>query len=161
MGPTAKRAFTAGVTLVPCTLDSPLKMPELHYLSLRPDVAGLPLARRTVRGFLRQWSVDEDSSQDIIVSLQEALKNAVRFSGVKTEIDVILCLADDSVCVVVKDKGRGFDRELLQGSRSQETPDPLSPSGRGLFLITQLMDEVRLGSDGGAEVRMLKRLPRH
>ncbi len=136
-------------------------MPELHYLSLRPDVACLPAARRTVRGFLAQWSVDEDSSRDVLVSLQEALKNAVRFSGVNTEIDVILCCADDAVCVVVKDRGKGFDHELLRGSHCQETPDPLSPSGRGLFLITQLMDEVRLGTDGGAEVRMLKRLPPH
>jgi len=58
----------------------------------------------------------------------------------------------------VRDQGEGFDPELVA--------DPLSPenilksSGRGIFLIRNFMDDVRLqpAPEGGMEIRMVKRL---
>jgi serine/threonine-protein kinase RsbW len=55
---------------------------------------------------------------------------------------------------VVRDPGAGFDATAV--------PDPLAgenvlkSSGRGIFLINQLMDEVAF-EDGGRELRMKKR----
>jgi serine/threonine-protein kinase RsbW len=58
------------------------------------------------------------------------------------------------VLIVVRDPGPGFE---VAG-----VPDPLDGtnllkgSGRGIFLINQLMDEVRF-ADGGRELHMRKR----
>jgi len=58
------------------------------------------------------------------------------------------------VLIVVRDPGTGFDAKTV--------PDPLAgenvlkSSGRGIFLISQLMDEVAFG-DGGRELRMKKK----
>jgi anti-sigma regulatory factor (Ser/Thr protein kinase) len=40
-----------------------------------------------------------------------------------------------------------------------ELHDPLSESGRGLFLLEALMDEVEFRIEAGTEVRLRKRRP--
>ena len=63
-----------------------------------------------------------------------------------------------SLTIRVRDQGEGFDPE--------EVADPLAPenllksSGRGIFLIRNFMDEVKLqrAPEGGMEVRMVKKL---
>ena len=54
----------------------------------------------------------------------------------------------------VKDRGHGFDLASFDPRRQ---PDPQAPSGRGLYLIARLMDDLRLRCDGGLEVRAVKR----
>ena len=55
----------------------------------------------------------------------------------------------------MRDHGVGLDPELL----SELPPDPLSESGRGLFLLQALMDGVELRIEEGTEVRLRKRWP--
>jgi anti-sigma regulatory factor (Ser/Thr protein kinase) len=60
------------------------------------------------------------------------------------------------VVITVRDPGTGFD--------PQAVPNPLDPanifkpSGRGIFLINGLMDDVQY-ADGGRELQMRKRKP--
>lgn len=127
-------------------------------LSLPMSPSALPPARHRVGAFLSAHVRDEDL-EDILLCLQEAMKNAVRFSDSMEDIGVRVRLFDHSVQLVVRDHGRGFDHGSPPPHRTTiEPPDPLADSGRGLFLIAQLMDEFALVSDDGAEVRMLKRL---
>jgi serine/threonine-protein kinase RsbW len=61
--------------------------------------------------------------------------------------------AAGEVVIVIRDPGTGFD--------TASVPDPLAgenvfkPSGRGIYLINRLMDEVRF-ADEGREIRMRK-----
>ena len=65
---------------------------------------------------------------------------------------------DAGLTISVRDEGEGFEPE--------EVADPLAPenmlksSGRGIFLIRSFMDDVQLmkGTEGGMEVRMVKKL---
>ena len=61
-------------------------------------------------------------------------------------------LGDEAALLTVSDLGPGFTPEI-------KLPDPLSESGRGLYIVAQLMGEVtvRRGRDCGAEVSV--RLP--
>jgi anti-sigma regulatory factor (Ser/Thr protein kinase) len=60
----------------------------------------------------------------------------------------------DEVSIAVKDEGKGFDTDNV--------PDPTAPQnigsihGRGIHMITALMDEVRF-DEGGAVIHMKKR----
>jgi anti-sigma regulatory factor (Ser/Thr protein kinase) len=62
--------------------------------------------------------------------------------------------AAGELVIIVRDPGPGFDVATV--------PDPLQganllkPSGRGVFLINELMDKVEF-ADGGREVVMQKR----
>jgi serine/threonine-protein kinase RsbW len=128
-------------------------------LSLPPDPACFPAARARARSFLDECAVDPRSSAAIVLCLQEALKNAVRYAGTTDDIEIRIAHEGDTISLVVRDHGRGFDSALLDSPPQPRPPDPLAESGRGLYLMRQLMDEVRLASDCGAEVFMVKGLP--
>lgn len=89
------------------------------------------------------------------VALLEALANAVQH-GCKNDPTKIVevCVACDEsrgLLIVIRDPGPGFDPAAI--------PSPVvgqnlfSTHGRGIFLINQLMDEVRF-EKGGTEIHM-------
>jgi anti-sigma regulatory factor (Ser/Thr protein kinase) len=94
---------------------------------------------------------------EIELALQEALANAIRHGcqGDRTKF-VQCCVAyEDSgdVLIVVRDPGPGFD--ITGVPNPLEASNVLKSSGRGIFLMNQLMDEVRF-ADGGRELHMRK-----
>jgi len=95
---------------------------------------------------------------EIELALQEALANAIRHGCQGDPTKFIQCLVtyDDAgdVLIVVRDPGPGF--EVAGVPNPLEGTNVLKGSGRGIFLINQLMDEVRF-SEGGRELRMRKR----
>jgi anti-sigma regulatory factor (Ser/Thr protein kinase) len=95
---------------------------------------------------------------EIELALQEALANAIRHGcqGDPTKFIqcVVTCEDPGDVLIVVRDPGPGF--ELAGVPNPLEGTNLLKGSGRGIFLINQLMDEVRF-ADGGRELQMRKR----
>ncbi len=63
----------------------------------------------------------------------------------------------DKLSIVITDKGRGFDSEILKSSLHAPSA---RGKGLGLFLIHSLVDEVKIHSTAchGTEVRMVKYL---
>lgn len=106
---------------------------------------------------LRSKSWPEEKAAEVQLALQEALANAIRHGcGGDPSKHVQCCVThDDSgeVVIVIRDPGTGFDPGAV--------PDPLAadnvykPSGRGIYLINRLMDDVRF-TDDGREIRMRK-----
>jgi anti-sigma regulatory factor (Ser/Thr protein kinase) len=94
---------------------------------------------------------------EIELALQEALANAIRHGcqGDRTKSVQCCVTYDDAgdVLIVVRDPGPGFD--ISRVSNPLETRNLFKGNGRGIFLINQMMDEVRF-ADGGRELRMRK-----
>jgi serine/threonine-protein kinase RsbW len=70
---------------------------------------------------------------------------------------VEFCVAIDNdrgLLIVVRDQGEGFDPSAI--SEPVVGQNLYSDHGRGIFLINQLMDEVKF-ERGGTEIRMRKR----
>ena len=104
----------------------------------------------------KHWPQDELIKVDL--ALQEALANGIRH-GCKSDPSkkiqcIVTCDASNDLVIVVRDPGDGFDPSSLPHPLATE--NALKPSGRGVFLINQLMDEVAF-ADGGREVQMKKR----
>jgi anti-sigma regulatory factor (Ser/Thr protein kinase) len=95
---------------------------------------------------------------EIELALQEALANAIRHGCQGDPTKFIQCVVTyedpGDVLIVVRDPGPGF--ELAGVPNPLEGTNVLKGSGRGIFLINQLMDEVRF-ADGGRELHMRKR----
>jgi anti-sigma regulatory factor (Ser/Thr protein kinase) len=94
---------------------------------------------------------------EIELALQEALANAIRHGCLGDPTKFIQCcvtyeMAGD-VLIVVRDPGPGFD--LTGVPNPLEGTNVLKGNGRGIFLINQMMDEVRF-ADGGRELHMRK-----
>ncbi|HXW05878.1 MAG TPA: ATP-binding protein [Vicinamibacterales bacterium] len=122
------------------------------------DPLAIPTVTDGVMTMLQGKRWPEERVMEVELALQEALANAIRHgcSGDPTR-QIQCCVnieASREVVIVVRDPGSGFERSKV--------PDPLAPenifrsSGRGIFLINQLMDEVDF-RDGGRELQMRKR----
>jgi len=92
------------------------------------------------------------------VGLTEALSNAMLYGNSEDpdkRVRVEVCLEETCVTVRVHDEGAGFDPSRL--------PDPTAPSnlekpgGRGIFLMKQLLDEVRFNERGNCVTLVLHR----
>jgi serine/threonine-protein kinase RsbW len=92
------------------------------------------------------------------VALCEALSNAIVYGNrmdPAKRVDVTVVVTDTTVSVQVRDEGDGFDPD---GIPDPTSPDRLEmPEGRGLFLIRQLVDEVRFNERGNSICMILRR----
>jgi serine/threonine-protein kinase RsbW len=92
------------------------------------------------------------------VAVAEALANAIvagnqedRSKWVQVQAD----LCGDLIRIEVTDQGSGFDPETISAPILPEDLD--RASGRGLFLIRHLVDEVRFNSQGNSICMTLRR----
>jgi anti-sigma regulatory factor (Ser/Thr protein kinase) len=102
------------------------------------------------------WKEDEIIKVDL--ALQEALANGIRHGAKNDPSKFVQCVvtsdAAGELVIVVRDPGPGFDPAKVPNPLDGD--NILKASGRGVFLINQLMDEVTF-ADSGREVQMKKR----
>jgi serine/threonine-protein kinase RsbW len=100
-----------------------------------------------------------DGKEDAIeLALIEALANAVVHGAKEDSSKVIECLVaydeQRGILIIVRDPGTGFDPGTIPTCTVGE--NLFSNHGRGIFLINQLMDEVKFHKNG-TEIHMVKR----
>jgi anti-sigma regulatory factor (Ser/Thr protein kinase) len=122
------------------------------------DPAAIPTVTDGVVHVLQEKGWSEADVTAVELALQEAVANAIRHGckGDRTkELEcAVACDAAGEVVITVRDPGEGFDPATVADPR--DSANVLKPSGRGIFLINGLMDDVRF-AEGGREVRMTKR----
>src|SRR5271166_6906510 len=100
-----------------------------------------------------------DGKEDAIeLALQEALANAVVHGAKEDPSKIVECLVacddESGVLIIVRDPGEGFDPGAIPTCTVGE--NVYANHGRGIFLINQLMDEVKFRKNG-TEIHMVKR----
>jgi len=106
---------------------------------------------------LQPYELDRQTMYSIRLAIDEALANAWRHGVDRRDdakFEVSWCLSDEGFTFRVKDSGEGFDHESLPDPTVEE--NLFKTSGRGVFLIRKLMDEVEF-NDIGNEITCLKR----
>ena len=106
----------------------------------------------------REMECSRGKEFEIETALREALANAIRHGcGHDETKSVEICVACDEskgMLIVVRDPGPGFDpAEIPSPTLGQNI---FRHHGRGIYLISELMDEVWF-EKGGTEIRMRKR----
>ena len=127
-------------------------------MTIPADPAAIPKVTDGVMQMLTEKHWPESEIIRVELALQEALANAIRHgcrADVHKQVQCIVTIdGADEITIVVRDPGTGFDPSTL--------PHPLDPdnllksSGRGVFLINELMDKVAF-SDSGRQVEMRRR----
>lgn len=107
---------------------------------------------------LRHRNVADDVIFDVHVAFEESLRNAMihgNNSDPEKKVTIETELHNDILTIIVEDEGEGFE--------PRDLPDPtldenlLKESGRGVYLIEHLMDEVKY-ENRGRRVVMKKHL---
>ncbi len=127
-------------------------------MTIPADPRAIPTITDGVMHLLQDRHWPDERIMHVELALQEALANAIRH-GCKgdssRQVQCMIHLHDDGeILVVVRDPGSGFDTASVPNPLTVE--NLLKSSGRGVFLINQLMDEVAF-KDGGREVQMRKK----
>ena len=121
-------------------------------LTLPPDSSSIPDLRRSVARSLED--VDEHVLADVLLALDEAVSNAIRHGSRGGEpVRVSVDSDGDWVEMSVRDGGPTPRLPRLPA----EPPPALQTGGRGLWLILQLVDEVRLQRIGDGTRLIMRR----
>ena len=139
-----------------CNFD-PNKLLLKLRVTLAAERSAIPPVVQGVMDIVREMKCATGKEDDIELALTEALANAV-VHGAKgdpsktIECDVA-CDEKQGMLIVVRDPGEGFDPKKVPSPMHGE--NLYSDHGRGIYLINQLMDEVRFMKNG-TEIHMRK-----
>lgn len=121
-------------------------------------VENVEKAEEVTELFSRRGSFPESERDSIAIAVTEAVNNAILHGNRQDPAKMVyftVQLEKDAIRFIVKDEGRGFNPD--------DVPNPLDPenllkeSGRGIFILKSLMDEVTYDfSKGGTEITMVK-----
>jgi serine/threonine-protein kinase RsbW len=140
-----------------CDFESDKLILRLSVTLLADERAVDPVVQG-VMGIVRQMHCADGKEEAIELALAEALANAV-VHGAKgdrsklVECDVA-CDENHGLLIIVRDPGAGFDPAQLGSPVTGQ--NIYSNHGRGIYLINQMMDEVKFLKNG-TEIHMIKR----
>ena len=144
---------------------TPTSLPDENgtiRLTIGSRLEFLSMVHALIQGISRQFELDEDTENALLIAVIEAGTNAIQHGhghdGV-TPVDLRFELLPDRLRVTVHDSGPGFRPPA-------ESPDMTSPEhlldqrGRGIFIMRACMDRVDFDfSGGGTTVRLEKLAP--
>ena len=112
----------------------------------------------------RMSGLDDDAVHWVGVAVRESVINAIKHgnrndASKRVFVEFGTSMGDvPELSIRVRDQGEGFDPELVANPLDPE--NLLKSSGRGIFLIRNVLDDVQLrrAPEGGMEISMLKRV---
>ena len=122
-----------------------------------PREAGFVRVMRDVAGeILTQLNASEKDVADIRLAVTEACANAVRHASGTHKYRIHLEVGERSCLVEVIDVGPGFGD--LPAALESEEADPEDETGRGLYLMRALVDDLDFIREGESNtVKLVKR----
>lgn len=105
---------------------------------------------------LKARNIDESALFDIRLCVEEMLLNAVEHgsSGKKiSKVNICYRIEGDKFIIEIEDSGPGFDYSKLPDPTSDD--NILKNSGRGVYLVHHLMDNVEFNKKGN-KVKLIK-----
>ncbi|MGH7494084.1 MAG: ATP-binding protein [bacterium] len=101
----------------------------------------------------------EDERDSLAIAVTEVGNNAIIHGNKRDpnkKVHLTIHAGPSGVEVIVRDEGTGFNPDKLSNPLDPE--NLLRESGRGVFIMRSLMDEVKFNfSTGGTEVTIIKR----
>lgn len=141
--------------------DTPAPMMATYTLTVTSELNKLASIADFVANAAGAMGMDDDTRYALQLAVDEACTNVIEYAyqGRRGEPVTVECHDDDGRCVVViRDRGRPFDPAHVP------PPDIKAPvrrrrvGGLGIYLMRQLMDEVRFSFDPqrGNELTLVK-----
>jgi serine/threonine-protein kinase RsbW len=127
-------------------------------MTLESELSSVDPVEAKAEQMAREAGFDDDTASQIAMVVREAVINAILHGNKRDpakKVRVGFELNDEALSIRIADEGPGLDPETV--------PDPLAPenilrsSGRGIFLMRAIMDEVHFHQlNPGTEIQMIK-----
>jgi serine/threonine-protein kinase RsbW len=91
----------------------------------------------------KKMNLSEDQKDNLSIAVTEAVGNAIVHGNKKDPkkyVSILFQINEDQVKVTVSDEGGGFDPDEISNPLDPE--NIMKESGRGIFILKALMDEV-------------------
>ncbi len=120
-----------------------------QQLELPSDVEGLHIIEKLIETICSTYKLSEDHYGNILVGVTEAVNNAI-YHGNKSDpnkkVHVGFETTPQTISFSVRDEGPGFDFSNVPDPTEPENLE--KPSGRGIFLMRALADNVSFTDNG-------------
>jgi serine/threonine-protein kinase RsbW len=130
-------------------------------LEIPAEAEQISLVRTQVANHARFLAFGEEEVFDLTLAVGEACSNAVRYGGVGYDAPcvTITCLlsAPGRLQVDIRNQGNGFHPQVADLAALPD-PSDYATQGRGFALMTALMDDVEVLSDGRNTIVRLTKL---
>ncbi|MBM3287181.1 MAG: ATP-binding protein [Candidatus Eisenbacteria bacterium] len=124
----------------------------------------LPVLDRLVQGITEQMEFDEDAAGEVAISVIEAGTNAIQHGhkhNQEKQVDFRFDMRPDYLLVTVVDSGPGFEPDMIPRNDPSNPEDLMRSSGRGIYIMRRMMDQVDFDIDPARGTRvLLKKLRR-
>lgn len=107
-----------------------------------PDL--MPEVEEFILEVAKKVNLNEDKYNNVALAVAEAISNSIKHGNKNDKskkVNIKIKTEDDKLIIILKDQGKGFDPAKI--------PDPTQPenilkdSGRGLFIMRSLLDDLR------------------
>jgi serine/threonine-protein kinase RsbW len=128
-------------------------------INIESDITNLTIVENAIDNLTNEIGINKDSYGKILIAVLEAVNNAIihgNKSDLKKSVKVDFLIERNNLSVSVTDEGTGF--------KPEEVPDPTSPenieeiSGRGIFLMSKLADEIEFNRKGNNVILKFKNI---
>jgi serine/threonine-protein kinase RsbW len=123
-------------------------------LRVKSSSACISEVEQYVLKLFEQFGIDPELYPNILISLTEAVNNAVQH-GNRNDVTKVVCVKSRKnnrvLCCEISDEGPGFNPEIIPDPTTPENIE--KPGGRGVFLMKQLSDKIRF-KDNGSTVEL-------
>lgn len=134
-----------------------VNVPTALEVEFHAELEAVPRARHELIRWLNKRRVAQEITEEIALVVTELVTNAIEASpGPSARIEVEVHVEDQRVVLKVRDQGTGFPEPATTPS----LPDSSQPRGRGLPIVSALMDGFSVRRlHGLTEVEVTRRLP--
>lgn len=125
---------------------------EIRFKSNPENIA---LVEKFIENVCQEYKIEDEAFGNIFIGLTEAGNNAIHHGNKADDTKEVVMRVDektdDAITFFISDQGEGFDPESLPDPTAPENLE--KPTGRGVFLMGQLSEEMTY-NEKGDEVKL-------
>jgi len=118
-------------------------------LSITSEPESINIVEHLIEDLRSEHNIHEDCFGNILVAVTEAVNNAIQHGNKydkSKKVEINWEIEGDNLMFTVRDSGPGFDYYNLPDPTAPENLE--KPTGRGIFLMKHLADQVIFSEDG-------------
>lgn len=135
-----------------------MSLKSKETITVTSDTANLPDVADFAERIGIEAGLGESEVDDLAIAVTEAVTNAIAHGNkgeITKNVTITLEITRSFVSAEIRDEGNGFDPEMIRDPLNAE--NLLNDSGRGILIMRELMDEVKIEPSKSGTLISLKK----